>query len=127
MSLGNTISHILRNGEETRDNHRVQALRTRYYRKSKRDMLTTVEHLVKSKLRGWRLVHTEADRGEIIAERRHPLGLSDVVITVFDVSPLRSAVDVASFRRGRMGDFGTSYRNIMEFFQILNREVPPEG
>lgn len=126
MPIGKTLSHVLRNGEETHENHKDVTLRTRYYRKSKKDVMTAIEYLIKNKLRGWQLVHVEDEHGEILATKRHAVGTSDVVVTVFSMTPLRSAVDVAVSRRGRMGDLGTSYNAILEFFTALNREVPPE-
>lgn len=126
MPIGKTLSHLIRNGEETHETHRDPTLRTRYYRKSKNDMMTAIDYLIKNKLRGWKLVHVEAEHGEILATKRHGVGMSDVVVTVFSMTPLRSAVDVAVSRRGRMGDMGTSYNTIIEFFKALNREVPPE-
>lgn len=126
MSVGKILSHIIKNGEETHEKHRDPTLRTRYYRKSKKDMMTVIEYLAKSKLRGWQLEHVEAEHGEILLTKRHGVGISDVVVTVFSITPLRSAVDVAVTKRGRMGDMGTSYRCVLDFFEALNREVPQE-
>lgn len=127
MPLGKVFSHFLRNGEETRDKHRDPTLRTRTYRKSKKDMMATVQQVVKHKLPGWQVVHIEEEHGEVSVLAKTGLSTNDVVITVFSITPLRSTVDVASSRRGTMGDFGTSYSNIMKFFRELNREVPPEA
>lgn len=127
MPLSKIITHFIRNGEETREEHRDPALRTHHYRKSKQDMMSTIQHLLKHKLPSWHVVHVQEEHGEISVEKRSALGTSDIIITVFSESPIRCAVDVASSRRGNLGDFGTSYNNIVTFFRGLNHEVTPEA
>ena len=127
MPLSKVFTHFLRNGEETREKHPDPALRTQTYRKSKKDMMAAVQQVVKHKLPGWQIVHIEEEHGELSVVGKSGLSTSDIVVTVFSITPLRSSVDVASSRRGNLGDFGTSYTNITKFFRALNREVPPES
>lgn len=127
MPLTKVFTHFLRNGEETREKHPDPTLRTQTYRKSKRDMMAAVQQVVKNKLAGWQIVHIEEEHGELSVVAKSGVSTSDIVITVFSITPLRSSVDVASSRRGNLGDFGTSYSNIVRFFRALNREVPPES
>ncbi|GGJ12962.1 hypothetical protein GCM10010885_22830 [Alicyclobacillus cellulosilyticus] len=121
MSIGRTIVGLWRSREETREHHRDPNLRTRYYREPRDRMVEKVVEVIRGQLRGWHVVHVSRDHGEIVVERRHWLGTRDITITVYHVSPMRSAVDIVSSKRGSFGDLGASYADILAFFQALNR------
>lgn len=126
MPLFRVISRLLRNGQETSEKHINPKFRTRYYRERRAKMIDITQQTIKSKLPRWKVLHVDSSRGEIIVEKRQVAGMSDIVISVYEVSPIRSAIDVASSLRNLPGDFGTSHTNIIEFFNVLNREVQPD-
>ncbi|MFK4998354.1 hypothetical protein ACI2OX_16645 [Bacillus sp. N9] len=51
---------------------------------------------------------------------------NQIVITVYQVEPLRCAVDLVSAYKEGFGDFGMSYFTILNFFEVLNKEIPVE-
>ncbi|GAB7387030.1 hypothetical protein BSNK01_08660 [Bacillaceae bacterium] len=89
-------------------------------------MIDSVLKVAEQKLPRWKVVHVDRERGEIMAEKRHALSVSDIVITVYRISPVRSAIDVVCAKRGSLGDLGSSYRTILEFFHALQTEIQPE-
>lgn len=126
MSLVQVITRLLKNGEETSEKHRNPKFRTCYYRERREKMMEHTQQTIKSKLPNWKITHVDSTRGEIIVEKRQLVGKSDIVISIYEISPIRSAIDVSSSLRNLPGDLGTSHTNIMEFFHVLNRVVKPE-
>ncbi|MFD1675323.1 hypothetical protein [Alicyclobacillus fodiniaquatilis] len=126
MSLVQVITRLLRNGEETSEKHRNPKFRTRYYRERREKMMENAQQIIKSKLSSWKITYVDSTRGEIIVEKRQLVGKSDIVISIYEISPIRSAIDVSSSLRSLPGDLGTSHTNIMDFFYVLDREVKPE-
>lgn len=126
MSLTRTLTGLWKNREETGEKAKLPEMKTRYYKEKKDRMVETVRRVVNHKLPNWHVVHVSAERGEITIKKKQGLGVSDIVVTVFHINPLRTAVDVSSAKRGSLGDLGSSYRNILAFFKALHTEIQPE-
>ncbi|WP_139489775.1 hypothetical protein [Brevibacillus dissolubilis] len=126
MSLTRTILGLVRNHEETSEHPKDPALKTRYYKIGSDPLLEAVRRVIESQMSDWNIVHVDAPRGELMLEKSGALGKQDMVITIFRLSPMQSAIDVVASQRGRLGDLGSSYRNILRFFEALHREVKPD-
>jgi len=114
-----------RTSEETGEKVKNPNLQTRYYRIRMTQLIDKIEYIVQHKLKNWKIVHINRERGEIILEKKHLVRTSDVVITVYDMPAFRSAVDITSAIKGPFGDLGLSCDNIIEFFGALGKELEP--
>ncbi|KHF40890.1 hypothetical protein [Halalkalibacter okhensis] len=126
MSLLRTITGIWKSHEETSEKPKLEGLNTRYYKKSREAMIDYVHKIVNNnKLPNWKVSSVDEERGEIVLEKKG-VSSSVMVITVFKITPIKSAVDIYSSKQGSFGDLGSSYKNILEFFKALHTEVQPE-
>lgn len=108
-------------GEETKDTR----FRTRYYRGEHKKVCQELVAFAK-KEKNFQLVHVNNDRGEIMMEYRDPLGMKhDIVITVFAVTPVQSAVDQHVALRSRFVDLGFNSRIIARVYDHLDRQLTP--
>lgn len=120
-----TIIGLWKNYEETSENPKYPELKTRYYKKSQKEMMDAVLKTANNKLRDYSIIHVDSERGEILLEKKG-LRNSLINITIFRISPLESAIDVRCSKEGSFGDLGTSYNMILTFFSKLHSEVKPE-
>ena len=125
MSILRVITGLWRNTEETSERAKDRTLKTRYYKETYERVLNHVLEIVKNKL-NWNVVHVDRERGEVMAETKGIISKYDVTISVFRVSPSRTAIDVVSAKQGGLGDLGQSYRNITSFFQALEKVLKEE-
>ncbi|WP_227935597.1 hypothetical protein [Alkalihalobacillus deserti] len=121
------ITGIWKKHEETSEQPNLPGLKTRYYKKSREVMIENVTKIVKgNKYPNWQVTHVDNERGEI-SLKKQGVGSSIMVVTVFKINPIKSAVDVYCANQGALGDFGSSYRSILAFLKALDAEVAPEG
>jgi antitoxin component YwqK of YwqJK toxin-antitoxin module len=124
MSTARVITGIWRKHEETKENPKESSLKTRYYRKSRESLINDIKKIVQNgKFAGWALLNEDVARGEIMLEK----GAYGMVITIYNITPMQSAIDVYCSKEGMLGDFGNSYRYILEFFKALRTEAEPES
>lgn len=124
MSTLRMITGIWRKHEETKENPKEPELKTRYYRKSREALMNDIKKIVQDgKLGGWMLKNEDVERGEIMLAK----GSASMVITIYKLTPMRSAIDVYCAKDGPIGDLGSSYRSILEFFNALRTEAEPES
>lgn len=64
----------------------------------------------------------DMERGEIVLSK----GSSLMIVTVYKLAGMQSAVDVYCSKEGTLGDFGSSYKHIQHFFKALHTEIQPE-
>lgn len=108
-------------GEEAKE----ERFRTRYYRGEQRKVCNTVVEFV-NKEKDLHLVHANDNRGEVMIEYRDPLGMKhDLVVTVFSVTPVQSAVDMHAALRGRFVDLGFNPKLIDRVYNHLDRQLTP--
>ncbi|ARK31230.1 DUF1499 domain-containing protein [Halalkalibacter krulwichiae] len=125
MTALRKIVGLWKNFEETSENPKLPGLKTRYYKKSREAMLESVKKIANNKLPQWKILKVDEERGEITMEKEG-MSASVMVITVFKINPIRSAIDVYCAKKGSFGDLGSSYQSILTFFKALNTEVTPE-
>jgi uncharacterized protein (DUF1499 family) len=114
---------IFKSVESTGEKARDPLLRTRYFRLSKDKLWDEVVSVIK-KMKGYKIIHEVPTVGEIVLEKRTALGRSqDITLTLFSITPVKSAVDVYSASRGSLGDLGSNYRNIMDIFATLDQKL----
>lgn len=126
MGLQRTFAGIWKTREETSENAAEPELRTRYYKQTRDKLVNTVLETLVAQLPAWKVVHTDLERGEIMVEKKTFLGIHDIVISIYAIGPLQSAIEIVSAKRGNLGDFGASYRNIVEFYSVFDKNVAPE-
>jgi hypothetical protein len=126
VSLLRTVVGVWKGHEETSEKPKLPGLNTRYYKKGREPMIETVNKIVNNnKLSNWKITKIDSERGEIVLEKK---GVSSyiMVVTVFKITPIKSAIDVYCSKQGSLGDLGNSYKYILEFFKALHTEVSPE-
>ncbi|MEX1028594.1 MAG: DUF1499 domain-containing protein [Paenibacillaceae bacterium] len=114
---------LVRSVESTGEKAKDPLLKTRYFRLSKDKLWDEVVSVIK-KMKGYKIIHEVPTVGEIVLEKRTALGRSqDITLTLFSITPVKSAVDVYSASRGSLGDLGSNYRNIMDIYASLDQKL----
>jgi len=114
---------LVRSIESTGEKAKDPFLKTRYFRLSKDKLWDEVISVIK-KMKGYKIIHEVPTVGEIVLEKRTALGRSqDITLTLFSITPVKSAVDVYSASRGSLGDLGSNYRNILEIYASLDQKL----
>lgn len=126
MTLFQWITRLWKNYEETSESPSAPELKTVYHKLPKNMVMDAVTRALQ-KLPHWKVVHVDHERGEIIVFAKQGWGVHDITITVCGLSPRQTALDVVSAKRGWGGDLGQSYRNIMTFFQMVDKEIVPSS
>lgn len=108
---------VIETGEEAKD----ERFRTRYYRGEQKKVVQEIAQLAK-KSSDLRLVHMSESRGEVMLEYRSPLGFKhDLVVTVFAITPVQSAVDQHAALRARFVEFGFNAKLIDRIYKHLDQ------
>jgi uncharacterized protein (DUF1499 family) len=114
---------IVRSHEQSGDKARDPALKTKYYKLSK-DKLWEEVVIIMNKLPGYKLLHEAKNVGEIVVEKKTMTGrVQDITLTLFSISPAKSAIDIYSASRGSLGDLGSNYRTILDIYRQLDRRL----
>ncbi|MCC2683123.1 MAG: hypothetical protein K0R75_22 [Paenibacillaceae bacterium] len=121
--LKRTLIGIVRSHEQSGDKARDPALKTKYYKLSK-DKLWEEVVIIMNKLPGYKLLHEAKNVGEIVVEKKTMTGrVQDITLTLFSISPAKSAIDIYSASRGSLGDLGSNYRTILDIYRQLDRRL----
>lgn len=126
MSLLRIVTGIWKSHDETDEQAKDPALRTRYYKANSDQLREQVLEVIQTQLPQWKVVHVDAERGEIMVEKDELFGRNDITISIYKLSPSSSAIDVVSAKNGPLGDFGSCYRNILKFYACLHQQVKPD-
>ncbi|MEW9667307.1 hypothetical protein [Ammoniphilus sp. 3BR4] len=126
MTIFQWLTRLWKNYEETCESPSIPELKTLYHKLPKNMVMNAVTQALQ-KLPNWKVVHADHERGEITILARQGWGVHDITISVCSLSPRQTALDVVSAKRGWGGDLGQSYRNIMTFFHLVNKEITPEN
>lgn len=124
MSMMRVLTGLWKNSTETSDRSKDPKLKTRYYKVNKRALMEKITFVVNNKLKGWSITHVDEDRGEMLIEKKGAVRQNQIVVSVYQVEPLRCAVDVVSAYKEGFGDLGLSYFTVQNFFEVLNKEIP---
>lgn len=123
LLLKRTLVGLIRSHEVTGDKAKDPALKTRYYKLSKDKLWEEVTTLLK-KLPKYTLLHEVKNVGEIVVTKRTVTGRTqDITLTLFSISPVKSAIDIYSASRGSLGDLGSNYRTIIELFNMIDQKL----
>lgn len=125
MSMVRVLTGLWKNSTETSDRAKDPKLKTKYYKANKRTMLEKISSIVNHKLPGWKITHVDDERGEMLVDKKGAVRHNQIVITVYQVEPLRCAVDVVSAYKEGYGDLGMSYFTVIKFFELLDKEIAP--
>jgi uncharacterized protein (DUF1499 family) len=114
---------IIRSHEQTGEKAKDPALKTKYYKLSK-DKLWEEVVIMMNKLPGYKLLHEAKNVGEVVVEKKTMTGrVQDITLTLFAISPAKSAIDIYSASRGSLGDLGSNYRTILDIYRQLDRRL----
>ncbi|GAE35266.1 hypothetical protein [Halalkalibacter akibai] len=126
MSALRTLVGLWKNHEETKEKPKLPELKTRYYKKSREVMIEQVKKIVNNnKFPNWKISEIDEERGEVTLVKQG-MGSSIMVVTIFKINPVKSAIDIYCAKQGSFGDLGSSYKAILQFFKALHTEVTPE-
>lgn len=116
-ALRRFFTGVIETGEETKD----ERFRTRYYRGEQKKVVQEIAQFA-HKSPDLQLVHTNENRGEVMVEYRSPLGFKhDLVVTVFAITPVQSAVDQHAALRARFVEFGFNAKLIDRIYKHLDQ------
>lgn len=121
--LKRTLIGLLRSHELTGDKAKDPALKSHFYKLTREKAWEEVLSTLK-KMQGYKVLHEVQSVGEIVMEKRTALGRTmDITVSVINVNPVTSAVDVYSASRGNMGDLGANYRVILDIYRTLDKRL----
>ncbi|MFD0869998.1 MULTISPECIES: DUF1499 domain-containing protein [Paenibacillus] len=121
--LKRTLVGLLRSHEQTGEKAKDPLLKTRYYKLSKDKLWEEVVSTLK-KINGYKILHEVPNVGEIVVEKKTITGRrQDITLTLFAITPVKSAVDIYSASRGSLGDLGSNYRTILDIYNALDRRL----
>ncbi len=113
---------LYRSVAQTSDRTRDLRLRTRYFRTNKEQMWGIVLNAL-AELTDVTLTHEVKSAGEILLQRRTFTGrIQDVTVTVIQMNPLKTAVDIYSASQDSfffMGDLGSNDRLIRRIYKQM--------
>jgi hypothetical protein len=121
--LKRTLIGLLRSFDQTGERAKDPALKTKHYKMSRDQAWTEVTTTLK-KLNGYKILHEVQNVGEIVLEKKTITGRrQDITVTLFSVTPLKTAIDIYSASRGSLGDLGSNYRTILEIYRTLDKKL----
>ncbi|MCZ8518030.1 MULTISPECIES: DUF1499 domain-containing protein [Paenibacillus] len=121
--LKRTLVGLIRSHETTGEKAKDPALKTRYYKISMDQAWEEIVNMFK-KLNGYKLLHEVRSVGEIVVERKTITGRTqDITLTLFGITPVKTAVDIYSASRGSLGDMGANYRTILDIYRHIDKRL----
>lgn len=121
--LKRTLIGLIRSHETTGEKAKDPALKTRYYKMSMDQAWDEIVNMLK-KLNGYKLLHEVRSVGEIVVEKKTITGRTqDITLTLFGITPLKTAIDVYSASRGSLGDLGSNYRTILDLYKHIDKRL----
>lgn len=112
---------------ETGEHAAETDLKTHYYRARAAEAGERLLQLPKQNP-SFKLIHYDQERGEVMFEYKNALGLThDIVVTIFSITPIRSAVDIHAAIRGRIFDFGWNRKIVRLIYAHLNQTLTTES
>jgi len=107
---------------ETSDNHKDEALQTRYYKGNLNQLFSSVEEIFHSDKQA-KVVNSAKEHGELAIEVNRGRKIF-MIITIITVKPYQTAVDVnASTETGSLtGVYGHLKEEILRFYQKLDQK-----
>jgi hypothetical protein len=107
---------------ETADTHKIEQLRTRYYKTNTQNALKVVEEILRG-ISGCKITSVSPERGEISAAITGKKTVL-LVATVITIRPFETAVDFMVFTETAMPtDFGFSKRSVIELYEKLDKQL----
>lgn len=112
------ISGVTETGEKAKE----KRFKTRYYRVEQKKAINEIVNYAKRE-KDLSLQHVSENRGEIMVEYQSPIGLKyDLVLTIFPVTPVQSAVDMHAAVRARIVDLGFNGKLIDRVYNHLDKQ-----
>ncbi|MFD2704534.1 hypothetical protein [Salibacterium lacus] len=124
MSVWYKISRIFKPREETSEEPKHQGLKTRYYAATFNRIFRNLEQLPETSGKISKVIKADQERGELFLEAAEGRDRFDVIITIVQVGPNETAVDIVSSIQKKSGDRGKNYPVIQHVLQKLDQSFP---
>ncbi|WP_078555453.1 DUF1499 domain-containing protein [Bacillus alkalicellulosilyticus] len=122
MGIKETFKQIFTTHTETTETHYDETLKTRYYKTTKDRGINEVVNLI-NQSKGYTLKRADHERGEIFVQMTTPRK-AFVTITVIQVKPFKTAVDISvGTETVLFTDFGYSRKAIQVFYAELDKKL----
>ncbi|MDP5274542.1 DUF1499 domain-containing protein [Chengkuizengella axinellae] len=119
--LKRNLIGLFRSFEQSGDKAKYPGLETRIFKQPKDKLWEELIYVLNKEK--YKIVHEVKSVGEIIIEKRTVTGrVQDVTITLYDINPIKTAIDIYSASRGSIGDLGSNYRTILEIFKLIDQK-----
>ncbi|WP_026700858.1 hypothetical protein [Salibacterium aidingense] len=124
MSVWYSISRVFKPREETSENPKHQELKTRYYAASFTRVFRKAEKLQETSGKINKVIKADEERGELFVEATNGKDLFDVIMTIVQVGPNETAIDIVSSIRKKSGDWGKNFSIIVHILKELDQSFP---
>ncbi|NDI36414.1 DUF1499 domain-containing protein [Chengkuizengella sediminis] len=119
--LKRNLIGLFRSFEQTGDKAKYPGLETRTFKVPKDKLWDELIYVLKQ--HKIKIVHEVKSVGELIIEKRTISGrVQDVTITLYDINPIKTAIDIYSASRGNFGDLGSNYRTILDLLKLIDQK-----
>ncbi|RLL47895.1 cytosolic protein [Oceanobacillus piezotolerans] len=123
MSLTDTIARYFSNHAETRENHKLDTLKTNYYKTNQEKAINALEQIFNQPDK-FEITSISRERGEMSIISKHGKKVF-IVATAIMVRPYRTAVDFSVTTESIIPfDFGYSSNLIKQLYNELQNVLP---
>ncbi len=118
------LSGFFTNHNETRDDHKNEALRSHYYKTSQKKALEAVKDMI-NQMPGYEISAVSEERGEMSVKGKKVF----MVVTAINVRPFETSVDFSVTTETMLLpiDFGHSQKVIKMMYEKLDKILPYVG
>ncbi|WP_125555405.1 hypothetical protein [Salibacterium salarium] len=124
MSFWYKISRVMKPREETSDYAKHPELKTRYYGASFTRVFRKAKQLENESGNINKLIKADEERGEVFVEATNGKDRFDVIMTIVQVGPNETAIDIVSSIRNKAGDFGKNFPIIVYVLKEFDQSFP---
>ncbi|WP_125555778.1 hypothetical protein [Salibacterium salarium] len=124
MSFWYKITRAMKPREETSDHAKHPELKTRYYGASFTRVFRKAEHLENESGKINQVIKADEERGELFVEAISGKDRFDVIMTIIQVGPNETAIDIVSSIRNKTGDWGKNFPIIVHVLKEMDKSFP---
>ncbi|MDQ0299340.1 hypothetical protein J2S78_001760 [Salibacterium salarium] len=124
MSFWYKISRVMKPREETSDHAKHPDLKTRYYGASFTRVFRKAKQLENESGNINKLIKADEERGEVFVEATNGKDRFDVIMTIVQVGPNETAIDIVSSIRNKAGDWGKNFPIIVYVLKEFDQSFP---
>ncbi|MFB5662406.1 hypothetical protein [Alteribacillus sp. HJP-4] len=118
------ITRLFKDREETSDHAKMPELKTRYYQSMFNAVFRKASSLANDTSIITRIIRTDKERGEILAEAKYRNHTFDVVLTMIPIEPTVTTFDILCTIKNRKADLGKNYTVITAILKEMDQKFP---